>query len=155
MIDIGHLDFTQEQDVNAVLSLIEECLGETRKQQALDFMSQRCGFVVAKHKEKIVACGAYGFSVSQFETWWIGFSAVKTDFRNRHISTHLLDYRLSKIKEQGGRWVVASVLPPVERFLKKGFDFLIETPPHHLMILDLKKYTGSLSDKVEPVEDLI
>lgn len=155
MIDIGPLDLTQEEDVDAVLSLIEECLGKIRKQQALDSMSGQCEFVIAKHEGKIVACGAYGFSVFQFETWWIGFSAVKPDFRNKQIATQLLDYRLSKIKELGGGWVVASVLPPVERFLKRGFDFLVETPPHQLMILDLKKYTGSLGDKVEPVEDLI
>lgn len=157
MIEIEELDKNNQQEVEQILEMIASHLGGHRSQHAETSLQQGSAeFVVAKIEGKIVACASYGFSQFHYETWWLGFCVVLPEYRRLHISSILVDRRLEKIKQAGGRWVLAASLEPVDRVIKRGFVKLCETDPHQLMIIDLSKdKTGSLGDKEEPEKDLI
>lgn len=140
MIEITDLNLTSDDDINQVLNIIEKYLGKTRVEQAKELLKTNSAhFVLAKINEKIVGCGAYGFSGFHYNTWWIGLASVKSEYRKMGISNKLVEYRLKKIKSLGGKWVLVASMEPIERFLNKGFFNLLDMDTHMLLISNLEE----------------
>ena len=138
-MDIQKQDHNNYLHNETIVSLVHNHLGPTRGKHCKQLLDNNSGqFVLAIVDNHIVGCACYGPAQFQAQTWWLGFCVVDPEFRNLGISNQLVDYRLNKIRDQHGRWVLVSPLEPIERFSKLGFVVLHKQPPeHHLMLLEL------------------
>lgn len=138
MISIRDFNKTSDEEKFQIIELIKECLGEDRAAQAQQLMDKDCvEYVVGVDEDIIIGCAAYAFSGFHYSTWWLGFAAVKPNYRRLGISDQMIDYRIEKIRSIGAKWIIASSLEPVERFLKKGFVKILDMNPHKLVVLEI------------------